>query len=208
FGSRYGGEAGEEDAYYLDVRSPEAGSGGAGNLRINTYLDGTFNTPAREELPFTPETDTWYRVVFSIEGDQLRAKMWPDGEDEPDDWLVTTTHESLWGGQIGLSHGGSDAVNDFAFVGVGTGGEAAPRAPDDHLDEPEPSTVSTDFTEEDHEVGEPPVGWSELWSGGDSFVVEDYPRRAVHTNTSGDREALTFDAATEVDYDRDTEVSA
>lgn len=55
-------------------------------MRINRYRDSAYTRLGSTEPPFTLAADTWYRVLLQRSGDTLRAKLWPDGEDEPADW--------------------------------------------------------------------------------------------------------------------------
>jgi hypothetical protein len=96
-------------------------------LRINQYAGGSFSTLATAPLPFTLQANSWYRVLLRREGVILRAKMWPDGEVEPEGWQVIASSSSLSGGRAGVGHITAGAVNDWAFIGVGTGGASAPR---------------------------------------------------------------------------------
>lgn len=116
------GDAGSENAYYVDARDD-------GSIRINSYTAGSFSNINSGSLPFTMEAATWYRVVLRRSGDLLQAKMWPDGDDEPEGWLVTASSTAFGGGRVGFGHFGADVVNEWAYVSVGTGGEPAPRAP-------------------------------------------------------------------------------
>lgn len=124
------GETERENAFYVDGR-------GSSTLRINRYRDGSFSSLATGSLPFTIEPDTWYRVVLRREGTYLRAKMWPDGTEEPAEWQVVTASTLHDGGQVGVSHFAAGAVNSWAYIGVGTGGLPAPRAPEDLVASPD-----------------------------------------------------------------------
>ncbi|GAB3798039.1 M14 family zinc carboxypeptidase [Virgibacillus kimchii] len=117
------GEAGSENSYYLDVRT-------SNDVRINRNLDGSFSTRATSSLPFIVNENTWLNVVLKREGSMLKGKVWPYGADEPEDWSITVEDPLTNSGQIGLGHVTSNRYNDWAFVGVGTGGEDAPRAPE------------------------------------------------------------------------------
>lgn len=139
-GFHMAGTAGNEDGYYLDVRSPDASSS-ANHARINSWDSGSFNLLGSAELPFTVNEDTWYQIVLQREGDTIRTKVWPYGEEEPSDWQIEITDDSFDWGWVGLGHFNSGTVNDWAYVSVGTAGESAPRAPDD-LFEPEDPEVS------------------------------------------------------------------
>ncbi|QKY70374.1 serine hydrolase [Lentibacillus sp. CBA3610] len=143
-GLHMSGSAGDEDFYYIDMRSPDASSS-ANRVRINEVQNGSFSLLGSAELPFTVEEDTWYQVVLQRDGDKLRTKVWPYGEEEPDDWQVEVTDDSLDWGWIGLGHFSSGTVNDWAYVGVGTAGESAPRAPDDLFEPEDPEVDKTEL---------------------------------------------------------------
>src|SRR5699024_2889395 len=87
------GDPGDANAYYTDARLHTASS--ANNARIGRHLDGSFSVLGRNELPFTVAENTWYRVVLQREGNHLRTKMWPDGEEEPQDWVSTVWDTSF-----------------------------------------------------------------------------------------------------------------
>ncbi|MFA1821833.1 M14 family zinc carboxypeptidase [Virgibacillus oceani] len=128
------GDIGEESGYYVDLRNVSASSI-ANSLRINSYVDGSYTQLSSSgNLPFAAEQDNWYNVVFQKEGNQLQAKAWPYGEDEPEDFQTSVVDDNLNEGLVGIGHLTSGVENDFAFFGVGTGGEAAPRAPRDLVD--------------------------------------------------------------------------
>jgi len=145
------GEAGSENSYYLDVRT-------SNSVRINRNLDGSFSTRATSSLPFIVNENTWLNVVLKREGSMLKGKVWPYGADEPEDWSITVEDPLTNSGKIGLGHVTSNRYNDWAFVGVGTGGEEAPRAP-----EGMPGYIST-------------IGLEELVDSieGENLVEEDY----------------------------------
>lgn len=73
----------------------------------------------------------------------MHAKVWPYGEKEPAEWLITTVDSSFNEGRVGVSHVTSGRVNEWAFYGVGTGGEPAPRAPEDLFEPDEPEVDKT-----------------------------------------------------------------
>jgi len=49
----------------------------------------------QKDVPFEWNTDTWYRVKFQVqsrEGDaEVRAKVWPREQDEPEEWSIEMT---------------------------------------------------------------------------------------------------------------------
>jgi hypothetical protein len=116
------GEAGSENAFYLDTRSD-------GTVRLNRYRSGTFGTLASASLPFAVEAGAWYRVVLRYRDHTLSGKVWPDGTAEPEGWQVETVSTLFGSGRVGLAHFSPGAVNEWAWVSVGTGGEPAPRMP-------------------------------------------------------------------------------
>ncbi|WP_170848185.1 serine hydrolase [Lentibacillus halodurans] len=141
-GFHMGGTAGNEVGYYLDVRSPDASSS-ANHVRINSWDSGKFELLDSANLPFTVTENTWYQIVMQREDDTIRAKVWPYGEYEPSDWQVEVTDESFYWGRVGVGHFNSGTINDWAYVSVGTGGESAPRAPEDLLDPEDPEVDKT-----------------------------------------------------------------
>ena len=113
------GEAGSENAYYLDVRRSD------GELRLNRYLNGAFTTLARAS--FKAEVGKWYHLRFRREGAELLARVWLEGEPEPEQWQIRHQDTSLLVGAVGVAGFNEGSVNDWAFFSVGTGGESAPE---------------------------------------------------------------------------------
>lgn len=114
------GGPGEENAYYVDLRKP------AKQIRINRYAGGRFSTLATAD--FTVERDRWYLVRFRREGNDLHARIWVDGEEEPDGWNLTANDRALRSGAVGVVAMQPRATSEISFLGVGTGGESAPHA--------------------------------------------------------------------------------
>lgn len=112
------GEAGRENAYYVDARVED------GTLRINRYDEGRFSTLRTTKFPASP--GEWYQVRLRREGDRLMARIWADGEAEPDRWMVTTRDAAHRSGRIGLAGFQPGSTNEWRFVRVGVGGEPAP----------------------------------------------------------------------------------
>lgn len=149
-GLHISGDAGNENAYYADIRHPSVSS--ANRIRINKYENGNYTLLASAVLPFPVEEDTWYHVVLQRDGNNLRAKAWLYGEEEPEDWQVVTLDSSLDHGKVGVAQFTNGSVNDFAHIGVGTGGDAAPRAPDNILEDNYIHTALTNLVNEIHEA--------------------------------------------------------
>jgi N-acyl-D-aspartate/D-glutamate deacylase len=129
-GIQTAGSAGSEDTYFLRARVEGADT--SNQLQIGRYLDGGYFTQVSAEMPFPVQQDAWYRVLFAREGEWLRGKMWPDGDDEPVDWSVQVhvyDGDQVGGGRggVGPSHCCSGAVTEWTFISAGTGGQRAPR---------------------------------------------------------------------------------
>ena len=71
---------------------------------IGSYDDeGVFTN--WEEIPYTRQADTWYRVRAKIIDNFVEAKIWQVGDSEPTDWMLSA--------QI------TDPYSEKGFVGVG-----------------------------------------------------------------------------------------
>lgn len=80
------------------------------------------------------ETDKTYWNFYTLlrvrfQGTAIQARVWWEDETEPATWQLTATgSQKVAAGQVGiLCHGYSELV-DFAWVGVGTGTDAAPSS--------------------------------------------------------------------------------
>ncbi|WP_164215162.1 M14 family zinc carboxypeptidase [Virgibacillus sp. YIM 98842] len=136
------GDVDSENSYYMDLRT-------TGYIRINRNIDGAFSSRTNARLRFEVVPDEWYHAVFQREGNILRAKAWPLGEEEPD-WQVEYVDDNLSGGYVGLGHSPGNVINEHAFFGVGVGGEQAPRAPEDLFDPEVDKTELQDLVDEIH----------------------------------------------------------
>lgn len=179
------GSPGAETSYYVDA------SVLYGQIRINHYHNGAYSTLANKDRTIRP--DVFYRVVLQREGTTLRAKMWRDGTAEPDAWDLEVEDSALTGGAIGVGGVSGNTRTEWAFLGVGINGDAAPRAP-----EKKQVTFSTDFSE--YETGGIPDGWSERWAEGNWSVLDD-PRTLVLQTGGMARRVLTWDELGEIEGD-------
>ncbi|WP_160141551.1 FIMAH domain-containing protein [Salicibibacter halophilus] len=136
-GFHMSGSSTNENMIYADAQIEDADSGES-SIRIMERNGGSAEALASEELPFTLEEDEWYRVLLQRDADALRVKMWPNGQEEPEEWQAVEEQGSRYGGSVGISHATPGTVNEYAFIGVGIGGEEAPHAPDDILDPEDP----------------------------------------------------------------------
>lgn len=137
-----------KNTYYLDV------FGSSSRVRINRYKNGSFNLLKSSDLSFSANENEWYNVVMQRAGKMLRAKTWPFGEEEPNAWQVSIEDQFINQGKVGFLHLTDGVTNDWAFFGVGTGGEMAPRPPKD-LFNSKGSEVNKKFLQERiNEIGE------------------------------------------------------
>lgn len=127
-----GDSAANSHFYYVDARMPTASQPNC--VRIARVQDNRYYGLANSRLPFTVEEGTWYRVLLQRRGMTLRAKMWRDGDEQPRHWQATAVDDNLHKGRVGIAHLQPGTKTDVSFVGVGTGGQRAPRLPDDPVE--------------------------------------------------------------------------
>lgn len=111
---RGSGSDGSESGYFLNVRDERFG--------IWRYVDGDSD---RLSEWGSPDESQWYFGRFRADGEQLRARVWPHEEDEPDSWDADVTDGALSGGWIGVGSF-SEFVDEWGFVSIGVGGATAP----------------------------------------------------------------------------------
>ena len=89
------------------TRRRQMGNAGLVAQRYQFVLMGTHQrleihswqaTPGRTtQIPFAWEADTWYSMKFQVVEDDAevvaRGKVWPRGEDEPDEWTLEWREE-------------------------------------------------------------------------------------------------------------------
>lgn len=151
------GAEGSETSYFLD----QTGN----NLRLGQFLDGEQTTNLQTgAVPGGVAFYTWYHVVFGRSGDTLRAKMWPVGAPEPAAWVIEHTPSAplpkTGGVGIGSRNAGTNpAFSDFAYFAVGTGGDAAPRAPEGLVEQAPAPTAPVTGVEVTQHYGFTTVKW-------------------------------------------------
>jgi hypothetical protein len=111
------GEAGREDAYYVDMRKADR------TIRINRYLDGEFSTLG--SASFDAKADVWYLVRFRRQGENLMVRGWAEVEEEPSEWHVQGRDDRLNGGTVGLAGFQANAESEWSFLSIATAGETA-----------------------------------------------------------------------------------
>lgn len=74
-------------------------------------------------------TNTWYKVRFRAEGQNLFAKIWLSGDPEPVGWTLQATQPAgthVTGARIGLGNGTTTSQTYFRQFGYAIAGETAP----------------------------------------------------------------------------------
>ncbi|MTI85322.1 MAG: hypothetical protein FH756_15835 [Firmicutes bacterium] len=71
---------------------------------------GGSNVYTLGELPFTYNTNAWYKAKFSLNGDKLKGKIWGKSTTEPNTWNIETTDSYLSSGHWRFSTW-SDTMN-------------------------------------------------------------------------------------------------
>jgi hypothetical protein len=96
---RGSGSGGSESLYLLNFRA----GGSAGDIiQLLKYVSGA--ATAIKSEAFSWSANTWYYMRLQVIGKNLRGKVWAGARgDEPEDWLISETDESLTGsGWVGL----------------------------------------------------------------------------------------------------------
>lgn len=117
------------NGYWIEVENRERA------FRLAKYTDGQLHRLAHFG---EPEADTFYYRRFRAEGSEIKAKIWPVSESEPDDWDVEVTDDDHDSGWVGLGSFDPGAVETDVFS-VGTGGESAQLTATDGGEERSPS---------------------------------------------------------------------
>lgn len=117
---RASGEAGDETGYMALV----SGTG----LHISKFVGGSHVelNSAEVTMPF----NEWYWIRFRAHGTELSAKVWSDGQTEPEEWTLTATDTSITdGGWLGPILSTTPHSNFWDVIGAAklvTGDENAP----------------------------------------------------------------------------------
>lgn len=83
-------------------------------LIFSKLTGGTFTNIASGNFALSTGTFYWIRVVMS--GNQLQARVWPDGTSEPGTWLISTTDNTYSSaGQFGMIFNIFAASSDVAL---------------------------------------------------------------------------------------------
>lgn len=173
------GGAGSENGYSLDLRN--------GQIRIWRWLNGS-GVRLGEFVDIGWQTNAWYWMRFRAEGNQLKGKVWQDGEPEPSSWTIERQDSSVPGaGRIGIGNYSTGGSRWFDYIAVATGGGTALKTTDLHWFEDFAAQIP----------GQPPAGWTPIWvtTPGVWQVVERHGTRQLrHSVASSGYYALRWDA--------------
>ena len=122
-----------QSAYFMEVFNAGNSSSASSKIQIKRTLNGHDTLLGSMELPFKVKRNTWYQTIVKREDNKIRAKVWPYAEEEPESWQIEVNDRFINHGKIGVFQFTQEAINEWAFIGVGTGKKRAPRAPDDLL---------------------------------------------------------------------------
>lgn len=114
---RGGSETASADNYYASIWNSR--------LNLSRTVSGSYTNLAAVALASPIAADTWFWMRFQVNGDQLMANVWADGEVEPDGWMVSATDTQLTApGWIGL-FASSSAEQAWDVVAVALDGATA-----------------------------------------------------------------------------------
>lgn len=119
-----GGAAGTEDAYVAALNNF-----GSDTFLLSEYPAGGGSVTHATSTATAIGRNVSYRIRFQRTGTTIRARVWADGSGEPGTWDVTATDATLSSGWIGIWSVLTAGTTWVDWIGVGTGGDAAPDAP-------------------------------------------------------------------------------
>ncbi|WP_164215289.1 M14 family zinc carboxypeptidase [Virgibacillus sp. YIM 98842] len=151
------GDTGAVNMHYLILNKE-------GEARIQRMRDNGYLTVGSTELPFSVEENKWYQIVMEREGIFIWVKIWPYGDEEPQEWQLEVADLDFFEGQVGFTVYDRGTINEWAYFGAGTGGMEAPRAPADLLPDVDKSLLELKITEIEKEVLEDRYYSPESWS--------------------------------------------
>ncbi len=119
---RAGGERDSETSYQFDFRPRNI-------VRISKYVNGHFQRIG-DEVTWEREPTGWTWVRFRAEGDLLMARIWADGEPEPEEWTLERRDDSIPGpGGIGLGSFGAEGTRYYDHIGIAVNGASVELPP-------------------------------------------------------------------------------
>lgn len=120
---RGAGATGSETLYGLVLIRDSSGTNG---IRCSRYSGGSVST-LQESVESGLWSTAWQWVRLRVIGDSVKAKIWPDGDEEPASWRIDVTDASpLSAGFAGL-WGFRSGAHDWDWFGFSTDGSTVPE---------------------------------------------------------------------------------
>lgn len=168
-------------------------------IRINRYLNGVHSNLS--SIYYKGDTNIWYNFRFLVSGEDLKVKIWSDGDIEPVLWNAEVTDSAVSGeGSVGfntityyeaivdwyvcgtdgdapdppLPYSGELRVTQSA-VEVLRGGDSYARVTQSAVEvirRLEFTSIETNFSGEYYTSGEFPGTWESIWGDNHDAVVE------------------------------------
>ncbi|MGM0437498.1 MAG: hypothetical protein ACQEQD_04435 [Bacillota bacterium] len=118
---RASGSENDETAYYAELYNNDT-------FYVRKEVNGSISN--LNSISYSFFIDTWYWMRLRVNGSDIKAKVWEDGETEPESWDIEETDTGITGtGWVGVGGYIHDSIRDFDVVGVATNGDAAPAEP-------------------------------------------------------------------------------
>ena len=111
--------SGDARGYTLGIESPPGA-----DARLVLYRITTGYPLALASTPFPWAAKRWYLARFRVNGTNLKAKVWADGDAEPGAWMLETADATWASGGVGL-WSGYVPNNAYDFINVATAGDTA-----------------------------------------------------------------------------------
>lgn len=111
--------AGQENGYTIT----EVGAAG---WQLYTYVNGNASFVASAAITVNVAQLHWMRI--EAVGTSIRMRVWQFGDEEPDTWLIDSTHSGHSVGGVGFA-GGMGSNNDLSVLSIGFNGEEPPLPP-------------------------------------------------------------------------------
>ena len=107
---RASGRAAGESGYTFEARKVE------NKVQISKYVSGAYTALASNAYSYSTG---WYWIRAKAEGTNLSMRLWPDGTDEPDTWMLTANDNAIAHGFCGVfDFESSDRVSYFKGLRV------------------------------------------------------------------------------------------
>lgn len=111
-----------EKGYFCELYGTETG---ANEFRLAKHIDVGYQLIEAVEYDWIP--GNYYYMRLRVVGDQLKAKVWAEGETEPYAWTIETTDADWTEGIAGVGNFNSEGDRLYDFVGIGWLGNPAPK---------------------------------------------------------------------------------